>query len=145
MTKKLYVSNESPKDLAKIITKEAASGNHVTLVFLNKKVPPEQIMKIISATVGKHDVELMIYHPEIKEYLENALVGSAIGVGCAGVAVVLALLRSASPIGWAQIVTTGLLGVIIGAIIGIGITPIASIKISKTWFGKTKMEFIPVD
>ncbi len=110
MTKALKVTNETPKDLARIITQEASDGNQVVLVFENKKVPPEQIIKIISATVGKHDVELMIHHPEVKEYLEHALAGSAIG---AAVATVLTLLRLGSPIGWAQIIATGLLGALI--------------------------------
>ncbi len=64
MTKTLNVTTESPKDLARIVQKEASERNDILLVIENKKVPPEQIIKIISATIGKHDVELMIYHPE---------------------------------------------------------------------------------
>ena len=109
MNKTLKVTNESPKDLARIIKQEASDGNQVVMIFENRKVPPEQIIKIISATVGKHDVELMIHHPEIKEYLEHALAGSAIGAAVATVSTVLNLLRLGSPIGWAQIIATGLL------------------------------------
>lgn len=144
MTKTLKVTNESPKDLARMIQKEASNGNEILLIIEDRKVQPEQVIKIISTTIGKHDVELMIYHPEIKDYLNNALAGGSIGAGAAtAITTVLTLLRLGSPIGWAQIIATGVLGAIIGAIIGMGTTSIASIKISKTWLGKTEIKFIP--
>jgi len=126
--------------LAREIVQNAKEHRDVVLV-LKDDVRPVRVLKIIQATVGRRMVEIIIRHAALREYLEHAVAGAAVGAAVSAASVVLAALANRSPIPVRLVLTVAAIGAVIGAIILGGTTPIAQIRVYKLQ-GHTRLKFV---
>ena len=126
--------------LARQIATLTDQGREVVLV-ISDPVPPERVVKIIQFAQGNLDIQLIVRHAELQEYLTNALAGVAIGAGV-GVAGVLAAVAAGNPITAGPVLAAIGLGALIGAAMGTGATPMAQLIVYKHR-GETRLKFSP--
>ena len=116
------------------------AGDDVVLVLGDHEIEPERIVKILKASVGQVDVDLVVRHAELKEYFQNAAAGAAVG-GAAGATVsILSAMAAGNPVSLAALLTATGIGMIAGGILGATTTPIGKITVYKH-DGESRMKF----
>lgn len=125
--------------LANEISEYTSEGTDVILK-LGDSVNPERIIKILELTIGGLGVRLVVRHAELHEYVENLFAGAVIG-GAAGVGtVVVGAFLAGNPVTGPAVWSAVGLGAAIGAIFGLGSTPISLVTVYRVR-GETRMRF----
>ena len=127
--------------LQRDITEYAESGHYVVL-HLGENTPPQRILKVLEATAGAYNVKLVVRHAELREYVENAITGTAVGIFLAGVAGILSALATGNPIQLGNLLGAMGLGGLLGGLIGLSSTPISKCILYKSK-NATLIKFIP--
>lgn len=116
----------------------ADEGRDVVLV-IGEDASPERVVKVIQAVVGDYDVNIVVRHAELQEYVDNALRGAAIGAGLAGGGI-LAAIALGNPVGLGAALTALAVGALAGAAAGAGVTPLAQVTVYRVR-GETRIKF----
>ena len=142
MTKpvELDAKGKRADSLARQVATLTSEGREVLLV-ISDSAPPERIVKIIQYAQGDLDIQLIVRHAELREYLFNATAGAAVGAG-AGVASVLGTILAGEPVTASIVLAAIGLGALIGAAMGAGVTPVAQLVVYKHR-GQTRLRFSP--
>ena len=118
-----------------------AESGHDVILRVGDSVPPERILKILSATAGDYKIDITIRHAELREYIEHALAGAATGAFLTGAAAILIALTTGNPIPLYKLLIIIGAGSVIGGLIGLGSTPVSECILYKT-SGETRIKFI---
>ena len=124
--------------LVRDIRQRNEQGKDVVL-SIGEHANPERIARIIRLAVEGYDVDLVVRHAELEEYLENVAIGTAIGSGV-GASGVLAAMALGNPVTLGGALAAIGIGALLGGAIGAGITPIAQITVYK-FKGETRLRF----
>ena len=113
---------------------------------MSSKTKPERILKVMDATIGDYKVNLSIKDPKLKEYLKLGLVGTVIGAGGLGCALVYSAIvtgTALATITFPVALTVIGVGAVIGCAVGLGVATCYDVKIYK-YRGETRMKIISV-
>lgn len=116
------------------------AGDDVVLILGDHQVEPERIIKILKASVGDREVELVVRHAELKEYFQNAAVGAAAGGAIGGGASIAPAVLAGNPVSLTAFLAAVGIGSIVGGVLGTASTPIAKITVYMHK-GSTRMKF----
>lgn len=140
-TQTLHSRGQTHERLAEKINLHVSSGDDA-VVIVGKDPDPERILRIIAATIGPADVQLVVQHAELKEYLELALAGVAIGSAVGASAFIINTLALGNPITIGPALLSILIGGIVGLVVGVGLAAVAEIRVYRR-NGVTRMKFLP--
>lgn len=113
------------------------SGDELVL-NLGPDVHPQQILRKLSYLSEDYRVDLVIRHVELREYLEYASTGAAIGAGVGAAGAVLVALKAGNPISLAVVLAAAGIGAIVGALVGGAFSTAVTVTVYKHR-GQTKV------
>ncbi len=137
------VSREGPMS-AKVITVKgrrlekvhAELANHVQggrqlILNFGRDANPERILATVAFLHSQYEVELVVRHAELREYIEHTVAGAAIGASVGAGAAVLAALAAGNPVTVGPVLVMAGIGALVGALVGAGATAVQSVTVYK--------------
>ena len=122
------------------------SEGHEVVLTLSSNAKPDRIINIMNATIGDYKAKVEIKGIKLKENLELATVGAAVGAGAFGIALVCATAAAGAAvttITWPVALTAMGIGAVVGFAVGAGVSVFYEVKVYKHQ-GETRMKFTPV-
>lgn len=116
--------------LARKVNDEIEDGREVVLTF-GEDVKPEKVLKVLSFLQDEYEVELVVRHAEMREYVEHIVAGGAVGGAVGAGGAILTALIAGNPITLGPVLVAAGIGALAGAIIGAGATAVHRVTVYK--------------
>jgi hypothetical protein len=140
-TRTITARSRTASSIAKEVSEQVRAGRDAVVV-LGKSPDPERVMSIIGAVVGDTEVQLVVRHAEMQEYVQNALTGAALGSAVAVGGYALTKLSSGGALSLEEMVVSIVIGGLAGASLGIGLATVAEVRVYR-YNGESKIKFLP--
>jgi predicted phage tail protein len=115
--------------IARKLNEEIEDGREVIL-NLGEDVKPEKVLKILSFLQDEYEVELVVRHAELREYIEHVVAGAAVGGAVGAGGAILTALAAGNPITLGPVLVAAGIGALAGAI-GAGATEVHRVTVYK--------------
>lgn len=139
-TRTVEAKHRWSETLGRDVLEGVEAGDDVVLVLGDHEVEPERIIKILKASAGNYEVDLVVRHAELKEHFRNAAIGASAGAAIGAGTSILTAMAAGNPVSLSALLTAAGIGAAAGGIIGATSPPIAKITVYKH-VGQTRMKF----